>query len=42
MLNPVLIPVKVMRTPHPNAEDDPWTFAFLHPDKPVIVDLAGV
>jgi len=25
MLNPVLIPVKVMRTPQPNAEDDPWT-----------------
>ena len=25
MLNPVLIPVKVMRTPHPKAEEDPWT-----------------
>jgi len=25
MLNAVLIPVKVMRTPHPKAEDDPWT-----------------
>jgi len=25
MLNPVLIPVKAMRTPHPKAEDDPWT-----------------
>ena len=24
-MNAVLIPVKVMRTPHPNAEDDPWT-----------------
>ena len=25
MLNPVLIPVKAIRTPHPNLEDDPWT-----------------
>ena len=25
MLNAVLIPVKVIRTPHPNFEDDPWT-----------------
>ena len=25
MLNPVLMAVYEMRTPHPNAEDDPWT-----------------
>ena len=27
ILNAVLIPVKVMRTPHPKAEDDPWTIS---------------
>ena len=26
MLNPVLIPVKVIRTPHPNIDEVPWIF----------------